>query len=394
MVERICKFCGSNDVVKSGLIKRPRCNYQIFKCYNCGRYPSKKIDTHPVVVPSIIPPSEPKPYNFTWSDYNQAQMQEKLLFLDILHELCAYIPEEPSRVGRPKAALSDMMFSCVGKVYEQLSSRRATSDLEIAHQRGYLNHTPHFNTVLKYLGEPIMTPILADLIQLSSMPFRDLEETFAVDASGLSSSFYSRWLDYRYGNLDGKEGWIRDWIKIHLICGTKTQIVTHIVVSEGKRNDCPFFPELVQQTAKNFRIREVSADKAYLSRENVQVAFALGAAPLIPLKVDSSRKGHGFSAWKKLYRYFQLYREEFYQHYHQRSNVESTFSTLKRKFQSRLMLKSKVGQINEALCKVLCHNICVLIQEAQANNVLIELEKDVPKFASLHTNSAPISQDG
>ena len=25
--------------------------------------------------------------------------------------------------------------------------------------------------------------------------------------------------------------------------------------------------------------------------------------------------------------------------------------------------KSNTGQINEALCKVLCHNVCVLIQE-------------------------------
>ena len=39
-----------------------------------------------------------------------------------------------------------------------------------------------------------------------------------------------------------------------------------------------------------------------------------------------------------------------------------------------------MGQLNEALCKVLCHNICVLIQEAQANNIIVELEK-------MHINS-------
>ena len=31
--------------------------------------------------------------------------------------------------------------------------------------------------------------------------------------------------------------------------------------------------------------------------------------------------------------------------------------------------KSDAGQINEALCKVLCHNICVLIQAMHAFNV-------------------------
>jgi hypothetical protein len=32
------------------------------------------------------------------------------------------------------------------------------------------------------------------------------------------------------------------------------------------------------------------------------------------------------------------------------------------KFGARLMSKKEVAQINEVLCKVLCHNICVVIQ--------------------------------
>jgi hypothetical protein len=37
---------------------------------------------------------------------------------------------------------------------------------------------------------------------------------------------------------------------------------------------------------------------------------------------------------------------------------------IKGKFGSALRSKSDVGQINEALCKVLAHNICVLVQAA------------------------------
>ncbi|MCX6770296.1 MAG: transposase [Candidatus Micrarchaeota archaeon] len=385
---KICNVCGSNHVIKSGVVKRPRCNYQIYLCKECGKYLTDRIDTNPIIERSILKPAEPKPYNFSWSNYNQAQMDEKLLFLEILHELCSYIPKAPPCVGRPKADISDMTFSCVSKVYEQLSSRRATSDLEIAKQRGYLTHTPHFTTVLKYFKIPAMTPILTDLIQLSSMPFKDLEDTFAVDASGLSSAFYSRWLDYRFGNDEGKDTKIRNWIKIHLICGTKTNIVTHIVATDGHTNESPLFPELVRKTAENFRIREVSADKGYSSRKNVQLASDIGTIALIPFKVNSCDSSKGHMAWKRLYRYFQLFPEEFYQHYHQRSNVESTFSMIKRKFQGRLMLRYEQGQLNEALCKILCHNICVLIQEAQALNVNLELNKDVYKFGRLNTNSS------
>ena len=49
-------------------------------------------------------------------------------------------------------------------------------------------------------------------------------------------------------------------------------------------------------------------------------------------------------------------------HYHRRSNIETAYSMIKGKFCSSLRSKSDTGQINEALCKVLAHNICVLVQ--------------------------------
>jgi len=42
--------------------------------------------------------------------------------------------------------------------------------------------------------------------------------------------------------------------------------------------------------------------------------------------------------------------------------VESTFSMIQAKFGASLRSKSDTAQVNELLCKVLCHNICVLIQ--------------------------------
>lgn len=41
---------------------------------------------------------------------------------------------------------------------------------------------------------------------------------------------------------------------------------------------------------------------------------------------------------------------------------ESTFSMIKAKFGDALRSKTEWAQINEALCKILCHNICCLIQ--------------------------------
>lgn len=62
-----------------------------------------------------------------------------------------------------------------------------------------------------------------------------------------------------------------------------------------------------------------------------------------------------------MYHYFAYQRDTFLTHYHKRSNVETTFSMIKRKFGSSLRSKSEVGQRNEVLCKVIAHNLCCLI---------------------------------
>jgi len=66
-----------------------------------------------------------------------------------------------------------------------------------------------------------------------------------------------------------------------------------------------------------------------------------------------------------MYHYFQFKRAEFLQNYHKRSNVESTFSMMKRKFGDSLRSKTDTAMVNETLCKILCHNLVVLIHETQ-----------------------------
>ena len=52
--------------------------------------------------------------------------------------------------------------------------------------------------------------------------------------------------------------------------------------------------------------------------------------------------------------------EEYGKHYHQRSQVESVFSVIKRKFGERLFTKNNVAQENEIFAKVLDYNICII----------------------------------
>ncbi len=63
-----------------------------------------------------------------------------------------------------------------------------------------------------------------------------------------------------------------------------------------------------------------------------------------------------------MFHYYSFNRETFLKHYRKRSNVETTFSMVKSKFGDVVRSKSFAAQVNEVLCKLLAHNICVLIQ--------------------------------
>ncbi len=67
--------------------------------------------------------------------------------------------------------------------------------------------------------------------------------------------------------------------------------------------------------------------------------------------------------WRKTFHYFQLHKDEFLEHYHKRSNVESTFSAIKKKFGESVKSKNRIAQKNELLCKIIAYNITVLIHE-------------------------------
>jgi transposase len=121
-----------------------------------------------------------------------------------------------------------------------------------------------------------------------------------------------------------------------------------------------------EATARNFAMNEVSADKAYLSSDNLQTVIDHNAMPYIPFKsnsVSSSRRGTPSTAlWKQMFHFYSFNQERFMQCYHKRSNVETTFSMIKAKFGDALRSKTRTAQINEAMCKVLAHNLCCLIQ--------------------------------
>jgi transposase len=295
-------------------------------------------------------------YKQNWPVYNEAQQTEKHRFEQLLFELCLGLPNlQQTGPGRRWTPLADMIFACGLKVYTTVSSRRFACDLKNAYQKGYLSTNLNSVSVCAYLENEQLTAVLKDLIVQSSLPLCLVESCFAPDSTGFSTSRFVRWFDEKYGCE--RSG--HDWVKAHAICGGKTNIVTAVEVGERDANDSPFFKALVEKTAENFTVKEVPADKAYLSHDNLALVAKLGGTAFIPFK-NNSQPGEAGSLWERMYFYYQFRRADFLKHYHQRSNAESTFSMVKAKFRDHVRSRTDVAMKNEVLCKFLCHNICAV----------------------------------
>jgi transposase len=299
-----------------------------------------------------------KTYRQDWPAYNEAQTNEKDKFLALLRDLCKGI-QEPAHVGRGRRPIpmADAVFSALYKVYSTFSARRFMSDLRRAKEDGFIDALPCYNSIFNYLENPALTPILHAMITETSLPLKTVEVDFACDSSGFTTSKFIRWYDHKYGTPRQQH----EWVKVHLTCGVKTNIVTTVVIKDRDAHDSPLLPEMVATTRENFVIRDFCADKGYVSIDNYAAIDKAGGTPFIAFKSNSTDAKGGL--WAKMFHYFSFRRDEFLGHYHKRSNVASTWSMIKRKFGDALRSKTDVAMVNEALAKIVCHNIVVLIHE-------------------------------
>lgn len=312
-----------------------------------------------------------------WPAYHRAQVNEKRLFLYLLNQLCQGVGSPAQYgAGRKRLPLEDMLFAMCFKVYSTVSARRFMSDLTDAKAKGYISNLPCYNSIFNYFESETLTPHLQMLIEESSLPLASIECDFAVDSSGFSTGIYQKWVNAKYPTraLYGDERTEpiqkKDWVKAHICCGVKTNVVTSVEITDAHAGDSPYFKPLVERTAQGFVMSEVSADKAYLSNKNLQTVVDNNAMPYIAFKSDSTGKNPASSKlYKQMYHYFSYNQERFMQSYHKRSNVETTFHMIKAKFGDKLRSKTRRAQINEALCKVLCHNIVVLISAMHELNL-------------------------
>jgi len=322
-----------------------------------------------------------------WPSYNRAQTTEGRRLPQLLHALCLGIPDAeraPGKSGRKPIPDREAIFGLIAKVYSGRSGRRAESDMHAYAERGYLSRPWDSNTLFRAMESPDMTPILTWGVEESGGPLAQVEcaaGQFAVDATGFRTTVrrvkdgkevsIERWHDQKYKSEDEQamRQFIHEWVKLHAATGTLTNVITAARVTAGVgegTGDTTHFRDLVNASARRFILKEISADKAYLGKNNLAAVAAVGAQPFIPFKITNERAAernmrNPSEHWRKMWAYFDLKKEEFFKHYHRRSNVESTFGGLKAKFGDSVRSKHFVAQQNEVLAKVILWNLTCVI---------------------------------
>ena len=314
-------------------------------------------------------------YRQNWTAYNRAQRAEAHHFDPVLADLVSGLsdPAPVASTGRPRFPFSDLVFCAVKKLFDRTALRNGHGENDLLHARGWISAVPSRNMVSAMLLRPEVTPVLTDLVAKSALPLATLERKFAADASGFRANTFGHWRREKWGDKDGVEN---IWLKCTVLAGVSTQIIPAVIVTEGHVNESPLLPKLIRDTVEaGIVLEEVYADKGFLSHANYHAIGSVGATPYISFKKDS----HGNSRavpikspfWKTAWHYFQRDPSTFLAHYYKRENVEATFAAIKKRLGETLLSKYYVSQVNELLCKILAHNVTVLIHEAFEHGIPI-----------------------
>ena len=185
-----------------------------------------------------------------------------------------------------------------------------------------------------------------------------------LDASGIRIIGRSIWYSIRVKKRISR----RECDKIHIAVCMDQMLILNWFITNGRKNDCPFFVRLLKPFKK---LGLVIADPGYLSRKNVQYVVDKGGSPFIWLKKNVTLKAKKSFAWKAMIRLFRTFQPLFKGIYNQRSKVECVFAALKKRYGD--CLHSKIWHIRrkEMTMRFIAYNVklIVYITYAKTNNL-------------------------
>ena len=186
-------------------------------------------------------------------------------------------------------------------------------------------------------------------IPLPEKEFND-DIIVALDATGMKVSNRGEWM---------REKWKvrRGWIKVHVVVDVNTRRLIALEITDERIGDGKMLKPLMEKAERNIgkgKIKQVTADGAYDSKENFEYLNSKGIEPAIKVRKNSSTKARGSPSRAKHVREvkeigYEGWRDKY--RYGERWMTEAFFSGVKRTFGETTRAKSIEGMFQEVKMK-------------------------------------------
>ena len=266
-----------------------------------------------------------------------------LNFINQALELCKEVPKHFSKFSNKIFCNHQKITLLVLKqklrtTYRELIEILKISDIPLLIG---LTRIPHHTTLVKFAKK--IKPSLLNLL----LPHREANIT-GIDGTGFEVENKSMHYQIRTARST-----YRRYIKLGISADTSQQIILRHTINKGPRNDNRDFMPLVRDIKTNF----VCADKGYDANKNHElVERNLNAKSCIKIKEKMISKLSRGTLRKRVLKNFDE------RTYHQRSKVESIFSSIKRKYGSCLKARNFSSQKKEVICKLIAYNLDRIIK--------------------------------
>ena len=278
-------------------------------------------------------------------------------FSKIVNKLCEIgeIPKYFHHIQKKTYDNQQHLFLLIAKEQSVYGYRKFVESLYDSKIPQYisLKKIPHFTTLQKYASR-LKSNIINKLVFLTRHLFKEHGTFFGVDSTGLELDHASA----HYCKRINRDKPVKGFVNLNAMSDLYNKIILVTKIRKHRRHDCVDFP-LMYNKVKFLDFDYLVADKGYDSEKNHKLVFESGKNSLISMKYKhlpvSKTKGH---YRKKAKRTFEKGL------YSQRELTESIFSSLKRKFGSKLRARKFQTQKNELLFRILAYNIERAIRNA------------------------------
>jgi len=277
----------------------------------------------------------------------------------------AAFPEYSHRFS-PKVYTQPQLFTClVLKVFFKTDYRgiaKLFSDLADLRQVVGLAKVPHFTTLQKAAQRLLLVPSVRRLLKAALRRFYPKQKRIpraALDSSGFQAGHASSYYTKRKAENGKKSVVYKRFAKLEAVIDTATHFVLVACAGRGPQVDVHRFTTLLDQALDNILLDSILADAGYDSEANHQHARErCNVRSFIPAKIGRPTAKPPMGIYRR--RMKQRLNKN-YGSYGQRWQVETVFSMIKRRLDSRVAARSYWARSRELLLLVVTHNVMILL---------------------------------